>query len=59
MSGAEIRGRDLGAVTADVADGYGVKNKDLLDAKRAREEAGIKAAGRARWPYAPKPAAKV
>lgn len=31
---------------------YCVKNKDLLDAERAREEAAIKAAGRDKWPYA-------
>ena len=37
---------------------YCIKNKDLLDAERAREEAGIKAAGRDKWPYAPKSAAK-
>jgi hypothetical protein len=33
---------------------YCTKNKDLLDAERAREEAAIKAAGRDKWPYAPK-----
>jgi hypothetical protein len=38
---------------------YCVKNKDLLDAERAREEAGIKAADRDRWPYAPKSVAKI
>src|SRR5439155_4187549 len=32
---------------------YCVKNKDLLDAERAREDAEIKAAGRDQWPYAP------
>ena len=32
---------------------YCVKNKDLLDAERAREDAQIKNAGRDRWPYAP------
>ena len=32
---------------------YCVKNKDLLDAERAREDAQIKAAGRDQWPYAP------
>jgi hypothetical protein len=35
---------------------YCAKNKDLLDAERAREEAAIKAAGRDKWPYAPRPA---
>ncbi|MFO0968994.1 MAG: hypothetical protein U0793_25865 [Gemmataceae bacterium] len=32
---------------------YCVKNKDLLDAERGREDAEIKAAGRDKWPYAP------
>jgi hypothetical protein len=40
---------------------YCVKNKDLLDAERMREDEKIKAAGRDRWPYAPQttPAAKI
>jgi hypothetical protein len=33
---------------------YCVKNKELLDAERVREEAAINAAGRDQWPYAPK-----
>jgi len=33
---------------------YCTKNKELLDAERAREEAGIKKAGRDKWPFAPK-----
>jgi hypothetical protein len=36
---------------------YCTKNKELLDAERAREEAAIKSAGRDKWPYAPKAAA--
>src|SRR5262245_43839619 len=36
---------------------YCVKNKDLLDSERSREEAEIKRAGRDRWPYAPATAA--
>jgi hypothetical protein len=36
---------------------YGTKNKELLDAERAREEEAIKKAGRDKWPYAPKSAA--
>jgi hypothetical protein len=36
---------------------YCVRNKDLLDAERAREDAAIKADGRDKWPYAPRPAA--
>jgi hypothetical protein len=35
---------------------YCVKNKDLLDAERAREEEEIRTAGRDRWPYAPRAA---
>jgi hypothetical protein len=34
---------------------YCVRNRDLLDAERARENARIKAAGRDQWPYAPRP----
>ena len=33
---------------------YCERNKELLDAERAREQARIEAAGRDRWPYAPK-----
>jgi hypothetical protein len=33
---------------------YCVKNKQLLDEERAREEAWIRATGRDRWPYAPR-----
>ena len=33
---------------------YCIRNKELLDAERAAEAARIKAAGRDRWPYAPK-----
>lgn len=33
---------------------YCLRNKELLDAERAEESARIKAAGRDRWPYAPK-----
>jgi hypothetical protein len=32
---------------------YCKKNKELLDAERAREDAQIKMAGRDKWPYAP------
>jgi hypothetical protein len=32
---------------------YCVKNKGLLDAERAREDAAIQDAGRDKWPYAP------
>jgi hypothetical protein len=32
---------------------YCVKNKDLLDAERAREDAQIRMAGCDKWPYAP------
>ena len=33
---------------------YCVTNRELLDEERARESARIKAAGRDRWPYAPR-----
>jgi hypothetical protein len=33
---------------------YCIRNQELLDAERAREIARDKAAGRDRWPYAPK-----
>ncbi len=33
---------------------YCIHNKELLDAERAEEERRIKAAGRDKWPYAPK-----
>jgi uncharacterized protein (DUF433 family) len=33
---------------------YCIKNEQLLDEERAREEAWIRASGRDRWPYAPK-----
>jgi hypothetical protein len=33
---------------------YCLRNRELLDAERAREEARIKAAGRDKWPYAPR-----
>jgi len=33
---------------------YCTRNKELLDAERAEEERRIKAAGRDKWPYAPK-----
>ena len=32
---------------------YCTKNKDLLDAERAREDEEIRTAGRDKWPYAP------
>ena len=33
---------------------YCVKNKELLDEERAREEAWIHATGHDKWPYAPR-----
>jgi hypothetical protein len=33
---------------------YCLKNKDLLDEERAREEAWIRATGHDQWPYAPR-----
>jgi uncharacterized protein (DUF433 family) len=35
---------------------YCLGNKELLDQERAREEERIKAAGRDKWPYAPRDA---
>jgi hypothetical protein len=46
----------LGAVLEAID--YCVKNKDLLDAERAREEEGIKAAGCGQIPAAPSSAVK-
>ena len=33
---------------------YCIKNQQLLDEERAREEARIRASGQDRWPYAPR-----
>ena len=33
---------------------YCLRNRELLDGERAREAARIKAAGRDKWPYAPR-----
>ncbi len=33
---------------------YCIRNKELLDAERAREEESIRARGLDRWPYAPR-----
>jgi hypothetical protein len=33
---------------------YCIRNEELLDQERAREAERIKAAGRDRWPYAPR-----
>ena len=41
----------VGAVLESID--YCVKNKDLLDQERAREDAQIQTAGRDKWPYAP------
>lgn len=49
---AKEYGVPVGAVLEAID--YCVKNKDLLDAERAREDADIKAHGRDEWPYAPK-----
>jgi hypothetical protein len=45
-------GLPLGAV-AEAID-YCVKNADVLDRDRAREEARIREAGRDKWPYRPR-----
>src|SRR5436190_22678391 len=44
----------LGAVLEAIE--YCVKNKELLDAERAREEDQIRATGHDKWPYAPRSA---
>lgn len=33
---------------------YSIRNKELLDEERAEETARIRAAGRDKWPYAPR-----
>jgi len=33
---------------------YSIKNKDLLDAERAREESEINSSSRDKWPYMPR-----
>ena len=52
----ELVAREYGVPIEAVLEAidYCTKNKDLLDAERAREEAQIKADGRDQWPYAPK-----
>jgi hypothetical protein len=49
---AKEYGIPVGAVLEAID--YCVKNKELLDAERAREWERIKAAGRDKWPYAPR-----
>jgi hypothetical protein len=50
---------DVPVEAVNEAIDYCTKNKELLDAERAREESAIKSAGRDKWPYAPKtPATK-
>ena|SRR5204863_8150639 len=55
LTAAEVA-REYGVPVPAVLEAidYCTKNKELLDAERAREEAQIKADGRDRWPYAPK-----
>ena len=51
----EVAGEyDIPVAAVHEAIDYCIRNKDLLDAERAAEAARIKAAGRDRWPYAPK-----
>lgn len=49
-------GREYGVPVEAVREAidYCVKNKDLLDEERAREEAWIRATGHDKWPYAPR-----
>jgi hypothetical protein len=53
---AEQVAADYGLPVEAVLDAveYCVTNRELLDAERAREAERIKAAGRDRWPYAPR-----
>jgi hypothetical protein len=44
----------LGAVLEAID--YCIKNKELLDAERAREDDEIRATGHDQWPYAPRSA---
>jgi uncharacterized protein (DUF433 family) len=48
--------REYGLPVEAVAEAidYCTRNRELLDGERAREAARIKAAGRDRWPYAPR-----
>src|SRR5438477_6388130 len=45
---------DIPVEAVHEAIGYCIRNKELLDAERAEEAARIKAAGRDRWPHAPR-----
>jgi hypothetical protein len=48
--------REYGLPVEAVAEAidYCLRNRELLDEERAREAARIKAAGRDKWPYAPR-----
>jgi uncharacterized protein (DUF433 family) len=48
--------REYGLPIEAVAEAidYCLRNRELLDRERAREAARIKAAGRDKWPYAPR-----
>jgi hypothetical protein len=48
--------REYGLPVEAVAEAidYCLRNRELLDAERAREADRIKAAGRDKWPYAPR-----
>jgi hypothetical protein len=60
LTPAEVaRGYNVPVEAVLEAIDYCTKNKDLLDAERAREEASIKSAGRDKWPYAPNSVATV
>jgi hypothetical protein len=55
LTPAEVA-REYGLPVEAVAEAidYCLRHQELLDAERARETARIKAAGRDRWPYAPR-----
>jgi hypothetical protein len=55
LTAEEVAGEyGLPVEAVEEAIDYCVRNHELLDGERAREAARIKAAGRDRWPYAPR-----
>jgi len=53
LSQSPAREYDVPVEDVQEAIEYCVKNKDLLDVERAREDAAIRNAGRDKWPCAP------
>jgi hypothetical protein len=55
LTAEEVAGEyGLPVEAVEEAIDYCVHNRELLDGERAREATRIKAAGRDRWPYAPR-----